>query len=217
MQIKNIENIISLIENQIRCFKVPAVTIVAKKKEPYLILISCIISLRTKDNVTEKASERLFKLAKTPYEMVKLSSCAIEKAVYPAGFYRIKAKNILEISETVINKYSGKVPDKLEELLKLKGVGRKTANLVLTVGFNKYGICVDTHVHRISNRLGWVKTKKPEETEFALKEVLPKKEWIKINDTLVTFGQNVCAPISPKCTTCNVYKLCPKIGVGKSR
>lgn len=209
--------VISLIENQVKPFKTPAVTVIGKKKNPYLILISCIISLRTKDDVTEKASERLFKLAKTADEMIKLSGNEIEKAIYPAGFYKIKAKNILEISETLINRYSSKVPDTLEELLKLKGVGRKTANLVITVGFNKDGICVDTHVHRISNRLGWVKTKSPEETEFALKKELPKKYWIPINDLLVTFGQNVCLPLSPKCSICNVEKLCPKTGVMKRR
>lgn len=217
MKNSNFNAILSLIDVQIKPFKVPAVTVVAREKDPYLVLISCIISLRTKDDVTGKASTRLFKLAKTPYEMVELSAGKIEKAIYPAGFYRVKARNILEISETLIREYSGKVPDSVDELVKLKGIGRKTANLVVTVGYNKYGICVDTHVHRISNRLGFVGTKTAGETELALRKVLPKKYWIQYNDRLVTFGQNVCTPISPKCSICFVERLCPKIGVGKKR
>jgi endonuclease III len=180
-------------------------------------LISCLISLRTKDQVTGEASTRLFGLARTPQAMLALSASTIARAIYPAGFYRTKAKTIRELSRSLIERYGGKVPDELDTLLTLKGVGRKTANLVVTMGFGKPGICVDTHVHRISNRLGIVTTKTPELTESALRQVLPRRHWISYNDLLVTFGQNVCKPISPLCTTCPVNDLCPRMAVGKHR
>jgi endonuclease-3 len=149
--------------------------------------------------------------------MLRLPAARIARTIYPAGFYRTKAKTIRALCRTLLEKHGGKVPGDLESLLTLKGVGRKTANLVLTIGFGKPGICVDTHVHRISNRLGIVRTKSPEQTEFALRKVLPGRHWILYNDLLVTFGQNVCKPISPLCSTCPVNPLCPRIGVGKHR
>ena len=149
--------------------------------------------------------------------MLKLTARKIEKAIFPVGFYRTKAKNICAICRALLEKYSGKVPDEIDELLKLKGVGRKTANLVVTLGYRKPGICVDTHVHRISNRWGYVRTKNPKETEFALRAKLPTQYWIEYNDLLVTFGQHLCRPISPMCSRCQVKKYCARVGVGISR
>ena len=199
-------------------FKDPAVTQVAEKtRDPYRVLISCVISLRTKDDVTAAATERLFSRADTPEKMRRLPLQEIEALIFPAGFYRNKARHIRQISEILQEKYAGRVPDTLEDLLALPGVGRKTANLVLSVGFGKPAICVDTHVHRIANRMGWVSTKTPEQTEMSLREKLPRPFWIEINDLLVTFGQNVCKPISPLCSKCPVTAYCRRIGVDRSR
>ena len=215
---KRIEKIVETLKAALKKYGDPVVTKVAKeKRSPYRVLISTLLSLRTKDETTLKASERLFKVADTPEKMLKLSKEQIEKLIYPVGFYHRKAEQILKISKILIEKYDGKVPDKLDELLKLPGVGRKTANLVLNEGFGKLGICVDTHVHRISNRLGLVKTKTPEQTEFALRKILPKKYWIIFNTLLVTLGQNICTPISPKCSICPIEQYCPKVGVTKHR
>jgi len=195
-----------------------AVGIVAtESRDPFRVLISCLISLRTKDEVTGAASARLFHLARTPQSIASLSEAMIARAIYPAGFYRTKAATIRGICHTLLDQHDGKVPDTMEALLALKGVGRKTANLVLTIGFGKPGICVDTHVHRISNRLGIVATKTPEKTEAALRQVLPRRHWIPYNDLLVTFGQNLCKPISPLCSVCPVRESCPQIGVGLRR
>jgi len=186
-------------------------------RDPFQILISCLISLRTEDEVTGQASARLFHLAQTPRTLAHLPATTIANAIYPAGFYRTKARTIKEVSRTILERHDGNVPDEMDALLAFKGVGRKTANLVLTIGFGIPGICVDTHVHRISNRLEIVKTKTPEQTEFALRKVLPRRHWIPYNDLLVTFGQHVCKPISPLCGTCPVRDLCMRIGVGKHR
>ena len=171
------------------------------------------IHLRTKDDVTREASKRLYKLAETPEKMVRLKRNTIEKAIFPAGFYRNKAKTILNVCKVIIETHDGKVPSDIDELLSIKGVGRKTANLVITKGYCLPGICVDTHVHRISNRFGYVSTKTPEGTEFALREKLPKEYWIEFNDLLVAFGQNVCKPISPLCSQCLVHDHCMRVGV----
>ncbi len=196
----------------------PSVTLVGKKwKSPYLVLVSCLLSLRTKDETTLPASQRLFALAQTPQHMLKLSFRDIERAIYPVGFYHTKARRILDISRSLMMHFKGGVPDTLEGLLSLKGVGRKTANLVLVEGFGKPGICVDTHVHRITNRLGYVKTRTPEKTEAALRERLPKAFWKDINWVLVLWGQNVCRPVSPKCSVCPVSRQCRKIGVVSHR
>jgi endonuclease-3 len=197
---------------------VPIVTLVAEtSNDPFRVLISTVLSLRTKDETTAVASKRLFKLADNPADMIKLSEKEIIKAIYPVGFYNTKAKNIKSICRDLISKYGSKVPDEIDELLKLDGVGRKTANLVVTLGYNKPGVCVDTHVHRISNRLGYIKTKTPDETETALRKKLPKKYWIDYNSLLVSFGQHLCRPISPFCSRCPVIKFCDRVGVGKSR
>ena len=196
----------------------PSVTLVGKRwKNPFLVLISCVLSLRTRDQVTLPASERLFRLADTPQKMVQLDTKTIEKTIYPVGFYKTKAKNIKSICHDLIYRFFGNVPDEMEALLSLRGVGRKTANLVLTEGFGKLGICVDTHVHRISNRLGYVKTKTPEETEWALRKKLPERFWIEYNTLLVMWGQNICKPISPLCSKCPLFKLCRRIGIKKYR
>jgi len=214
---KEINVAISRIKKAVKAWRTPAVTVVAREKDPFKVLISCIISLRTQDSTTAGASARLFGLAATPAAMLKLDAPAIEKAIYPAGFYRNKAKSILEICRMLMSAYGGKVPDEIDELLKLPGVGRKTANLVVTIGFGKPGICVDTHVHRITNRWGYVTTKTPEKTEMALREKLPERYWLEINDLLVTFGQNLCKPVSPMCSTCPVREFCEMRGVGKHR
>jgi endonuclease-3 len=185
--------------------------------DPFRILIGCVISLRTKDEVTYPATERLFAKATTPAAMAKLTEATIAKAIYPAGFYRTKAKQIRAISKILRDRHHGRVPDTIEALLTLPGVGRKTANLTVTLGYGKPGICVDTHVHRIVNRLGWVVTKTPDDTEDELRRILPKRWWIPINETLVRHGQQVCKPISPVCSACPVERRCGRVGVGTSR
>lgn len=178
---------------------------------PYLVLIACILSLRTNDRTTYPATLRMLELAKTPKEMKNVKVEDLAKAIYPVGFYENKAKQIIELSRQIDEELDGKVPDTIEELVEFNGVGRKTANLVLSQGFNKPAICVDVHVHRIFNRLGYVCTKNPEETEFALREKLPQKYWIDINTLLVTHGQNVCKPTKPKCSECPIADYCAKI------
>jgi endonuclease-3 len=185
--------------------------------DPFRILIACILSLRTQDTTTGPAAERLFALADTPAALAALPAARIAKAIYPVGFYRTKARVVRQLAKDLIARFGGRVPDDLDALLTLKGVGRKTANLVVTIGFGKPGICVDTHVHRISNRLGYVRTKTPDETEMALRATLPRRYWIGYNDLLVTFGQNVCVPVSPKCSACPVRTLCRRVGVTTSR
>jgi endonuclease III len=213
-----IHDAMAILTDAVKGWVSPAVTIVATRDhDPFKVLISCILSLRTKDQVTAEASARLFALADTPERLSRLDIHEIEAAIYPAGFYRVKAQQIREISRQLAEAYGSRVPDDLDELLKFKGVGRKTANLVLTLGYGKAGICVDTHVHRICNRWGYLATKTPEQTEIALRKKLPPEYWIVINDLLVTFGQNQCTPVSPKCSTCPLYRFCDRIGVTKFR
>lgn len=189
----------------------------ANGPDPYRILVGCVLSLRTKDEVTYPATERLFAKARDPEGMLKLTQAAIAKTIYPVGFYRTKAKQIRAISKILLSRHGGRVPETIDELLLLPGVGRKTANLTVTLGFGKPGICVDTHVHRIANRLGWVATATPDDTEAALRRRLPKRWWIPINETLVRHGQQVCKPISPICSACPVTRRCLKLGVGLRR
>ena len=196
----------------------PSVSIIAEREnDPYKVLIATLISLRTKDEVTLIASERLFRLAKDPYAMVSLAEEAIQKAIYPAGFYKTKAKNIRLISEILISRYNANVPDTQAELLSLPGVGIKTANLTLNLGYQIDAICVDCHVHQIANRLGWVETKTPEQTEQALQLVMPRRFWIPLNELLVRYGQLICTPVSPFCSKCPEVERCPKIGIVRSR
>lgn len=180
-------------------------------KDPYLVLIACILSLRTNDRTTYPATCRMLELAKTPQKMMQVDEDTLAEAIYPVGFYKNKARQIIELSRQIVEKYNGKVPDSIEELCKFNGVGRKTANLVMTLGFGVPAICVDVHVHRIFNRLGYIKTSTPEETEFALRKKLPVEYWIPINTLLVTHGQNVCRPINPKCSECPVFAYCDKL------
>jgi endonuclease-3 len=216
--LKNLPKMLAVLRRQTRQWKQPIVGTFAHGEHAlFKILVSTVLSLRTKDKTTEEASHRLFREAQTPKELLKLSVLEIEKLIYPVGFYRTKAKNLLKICEILEKRFGGKVPDTMEDLLSLPGVGRKTANLVMTVGHNQLGICVDTHVHRISNRWGLVKTKTPEETEMRLRTILPKRYWIEYNDLLVAFGQNLCVPVSPFCSRCKLSGLCPKLHVGKHR
>jgi len=214
----NIRKVIQFLENEIRTWELPIVSALAEEEsDPFQILISTILSLRTKDEVTAKATERLFALAETPQEMLRLSEEDIITAIYPVGFYRNKAKTILYICSELIDRFDSKVPDTIEQLLTLKGVGRKTANLVVTLGYNREGLCVDTHVHRISNRLGYVRTKTPDDTEFALRGKLPSEYWSRYNTLMVAFGRHICLPISPFCSRCPVTGYCNKVNVTRSR
>ena len=212
---RRIDEVVRRLKRLIRRWEEPVVG--RYKSDPFTTLISCLLSLRTKDATTAAASQRLFALARTPQAMQRLSIPAIERAIYPVGFYRTKARTIHHVCRTLIERYEGQVPSELEELLTIKGVGRKTANLVVTLAFRQPGICVDTHVHRISNRWGYVRTTTPEQTEFALRRRLPRRHWIIFNDLLVTFGQHLCHPTSPWCSRCPLESLCPKLGVRHSR
>lgn len=203
----DIDKIIDIIEKQ-NLPKSDFVKFMETLDSPFLVLIFCILSLRTKDETTYPASLRLFKLGREPKDFLLVSEDAVQKAIYPVGFYRNKAKNIIKIAKILAGQFNSVVPDDVDELCKLPGVGRKTANLVVAKGFNKPAICVDVHVHRICNRLGYVSTKNPDETEIKLREILPKKHWKVINTLFVTFGQNICKPISPKCSTCPVNMYC---------
>ena len=197
---------------------VPALTKIARReRNPFLVLIGCLLSLRTKDAVTDAAMERLLQKARTPEEILSLSNEELERIIYPVGFYRTKARVLKGVSKVILEDYGSRVPSTMEELLKLKGVGRKTANIVITEGFGRPGIAVDTHVHRISNRLGAVRTKNPHETEKELEKVLPQKYWIIYNTLLVTHGQRTCTPLSPFCSRCPIFDLCKRVGVTKSR
>ena len=217
----NIQKAIPVLKNQVRKLDLPWLENMVNnspvKRDPFKVLISCILSLRTQDKTTGIASERLFKAAPDVKAMSGLSAKKIEKTIYPVGFYKTKAVRIRELSRVLIKDHNSTVPDSIDELLKLKGVGRKTANLVVTLGYRKPGICVDTHVHRINNRWGYVKTKNPEQTEFALRKKLPRKYWLEINGLLVAFGQGICRPISPFCSKCSIEKFCDKVGVKRHR
>ncbi len=214
----DIHAVIRILRREVRKWEVPVVGVVAEEtRDPFKILISCLLSLRTQDETTAGASRRLFALAGTPEGMLRLPLQKIERAIYPVGFYKTKAKSIHSICGDLLERYGGRAPDEIDELLTLKGVGRKTANLVVTLGYDKDGICVDTHVHRISNRWGYIRTKTPEATESALRKKLPRKHWKIYNDLLVTFGQNLCRPISPFCGQCAIASYCRRVGVKSSR
>lgn len=219
-QLQHLDELFRAIKQEVRPYGQP---IVSRPKSdipdtPFVTLISCILSLRTKDEVTEQASRRLLKKYFTPEKILTLSQQQIASLIYPVGFYKTKAKRIKEISKTVLTKYNGKVPEDFDELMTLKGVGRKTANIVMVYGFKKHGFLpIDTHCHRIPNRLGWIHTKTPEETEQALKKVLPERYWDDFNDLFVRFGQTICVPVSPFCSRCPVARYCKKIGVTTSR
>jgi len=182
---------------------------VDEKFTPFQVLVATILSARTRDEQSEKISRKLFKKVRMPHDLLKFDEEQLAREIYPIGFYRTKAKNLIKLAKILVEEYDGRVPDKMEELLKLPGVGRKTANIVLAYAFNKPAIAVDTHVHRIFNRWGFLKTKKPEETEMELRKKLPKKLWRKVNNLLVNFGKNICKPIRPLCDKCPLNSLCP--------
>jgi endonuclease-3 len=215
---RTIDKVMSTLRQEAASWNAPVVTQMASlSRDPYQVLIACLLSLRTRDETTGPAARRLFALADTPQKMLTLTKAQIEKAIYPVGFYKTKSQIVHDISQELIDKHGGRVPDEIDELLTFKGVGRKTANLVVTLGYQKPGICVDTHVHRITNRWGYVETEDPEETEMALRGKLPPQYWIEINDLLVAMGQTICHPTSPKCSLCPVEKYCAKIEVTRSR
>lgn len=218
MKTNEIHEAIRILRQEVPKWKTPAVTVVAERdRSPFAVLISCILSLRTKDETTAQAFKRLKKRARSPKGILNIPQDELAQIIYPVGFYNNKARDIHHICRDLIERYDGQVPDSIEELLTLKGVGRKTANLVMTLGHGLPGICVDVHVHRIANRWGYVKTKTPDETEFALRKKLPPEYWIEINDLLVTYGQNLCAPVSPKCSQCLLDSFCRRRGVTKHR
>ena len=218
MKDSDIHRIIRILTEECRHFEKPIVTKVSEQYEPFRVLISTVLSARTRDKVTGEASMRLFECADTPEGIAELPVEKIRDCIYPVGFYKTKAVNIRKLCRQLTDEFGGGVPDEIDELLKLPGVGRKTANLVVTLAFRKPGICVDTHVHRISNRLGYVDTRTPEQTEYRLRDKLPRKYWPVYNDLLVAYGQNVCRPVRPLCEQCRLVRLCAygkKQGAGK--
>jgi endonuclease-3 len=215
---RGVSRVLRVLRREAPSWNAPIVSFIAvQHRDPFRTLISCILSLRTKDATTAAASLRLFEKAHTPDAILALAPKTLERLIYPVGFYRTKARVIRGICSDLIDKFDGRVPDEIDALLTLKGVGRKTANLVVTAAYGKPGICVDTHVHRISNRWGLVRTKTPDKTEIALREVLPARHWLEYNGILVAFGQTICHPTSPWCSRCKISTLCPRIGVVHSR
>jgi len=218
MTARTIGHVVRTLRIHVRAWRPTAVSeVAAAERDPFRVLVACLLSLRTQDTTTRPAAERLFRLAATPADTLRLRPAQIERAIFPVGFYRTKARVILGVARDLLDRFGGRVPAEIDTLLTLKGVGRKTANLVRTVGFGKPGICVDTHVHRISNRLGFVRTETPEQSEFALRAKLPRRYWLEYNDLLVAFGQNVCRPIAPLCSRCPVRVVCHRVGVTTSR
>lgn len=213
-----VSGVLSAMRRAVAGEKLPSVSDIARRGgDPFRILISTLLSLRTKDDVTDAASARLFALAPTAHDLARLDVKRIEQAIYPAGFYRTKARTVRDVARRLEEEFGGKVPDTIDALLEFKGVGRKTAALVVSLGYGTPAVCVDTHVHRISNRLGWVRARTPEQTEQTLMEIVPRARWIDVNEIMVAFGQRVCTPLSPRCSTCPVGPSCPRVGVGKHR
>jgi endonuclease III len=217
VKLKDLAFSLRYIRKSIKAWPIPAVTAISFEQNAFKVLVSCLLSLRTRDEVTYAASKRLFDLARSPKKLLHLNPEQIEKAIYPVAFYRNKTLSLYEICRSIVYKNKGKVPDSLDKLLSLKGVGRKTANLTLVLGFNKLGICVDIHVHRIMNRWGFVKTKSPDDTELELRQKLPRRYWMEINNLLVSFGQNICKPQSPYCSKCGILEYCEQVGVTRYR
>jgi endonuclease III len=215
MRSEDIHEVVRVLRKEVRQWPVPAIG--NYLETPFTVLVSCILSLRTQDKTTNAASDRLFAMASTPKTMLATPVGSIQKAIYPVSFYRVKAKTIHAICDELLTRFGGEVPSTIDELLTLPGVGRKTANIVVTLAFRQAGIAVDTHVHRISNRLGYVKTKTPDDTEMALRKKLPPRYWIVFNDLLVAYGQNLCKPISPFCSRCKIAVYCRRVGVKSKR
>lgn len=212
------ERVIGSLRARLASATMPSVSAIARAEHsPFQVLVSTMISLRTKDEVTRSASRRLLSVAPTPAALSALSESRIAELIYPAGFYRTKATHLREACRLIIDRHAGTVPSSVEELTALPGVGRKTANLVLGLGFGIHAICVDTHVHRIANRCGWADTRTPADTELALQRVLPRRYWIEINELLVAYGQSTCTPVSPHCSSCAIAWQCQRVGVARSR
>lgn len=213
-----IEKVFDILEKESKKWDVPVVTLIAmQENDPFKVLMSTIISLRTKDEVTIEASKRLYKILVEPKNIFNLTTQEIEKAIYPSAFYKRKTIQIKSMCETIVRDFNSIVPNEIDTLLTFPGVGRKTANLVLSEGYKIPAMCVDVHVHRISNRFGYIKTKNPDETEFKLRKILPQKYWIRYNSLLVAFGQSLCRPVSPFCSKCPVIEFCERKDIGKSR
>jgi endonuclease III len=214
---KNISSVMERLSKEFSSNKKTTLNRMRQKPDPFKILISCLLSLRTQDKNTEKVSKKLFSVADTPEKIARIPIKKLEKLIYSSGHYKKKARILKHISNVLIKEYKGKVPEKKEDLLSIKGIGPKTANIVLAFAFNKLVLPVDTHCHRIPNRLGWVKTKNPEQTEKELEKILPKKYWAEFNSIFVQFGKTICQPISPWCSKCPVNKYCERVGVLRSR
>lgn len=217
MNSKTLDDVFAILAEEAAKLREPIVSRVAHEYDAFQVLISTMLSLRTKDATTEEAYTRLYAKAQSPGQILGLTLPEIEEAIFPVGFYRTKARNIREVAKILVEKYGGKVPGDMDALLELPGVGRKTANLVVILSFGGMGICVDTHVHRITNRWGYVRTRTPDETEMRLREILPKKYWRVINDYLVPYGQFICTPVGPFCSRCRIFDHCARVGVKKSR
>jgi len=211
------KKIMQILENYFNYTKRTTLNKMRAKPDPFKILISCLLSLRTQDKNTEKSSKRLFEVASTPEQILNLPTKKLEKLIYSSGHYKKKSKTLKSVSKEILEKFSGKVPDNEQDLLSIKGVGRKTANIVLNFAYDKQVLPIDTHCHRIPNRLGWLKTKNPEQTEQELMKILPKKYWKEFNAIFVLFGKTICKPISPWCSKCPVEDYCEKVGVIKNR
>ncbi len=217
MEKNNIEIIMKILSRVYPSNKKTTLNRMRKKPDAFKILISCLLSLRTQDKNTEKVSRRLFEVADTPKGILKLPIKRLEKLIFSSGHYKKKSRTLKYVSKIILKKFKGKVPDTKEELLSIKGIGPKTANIVLAFAFGKSVLPIDTHCHRIPNRLGWVKTKSPEQTEKELEKILPKKYWNEFNAIFVQFGKTICRPLSPFCSQCPVNKYCKKVGVGRFR
>jgi endonuclease-3 len=215
----DMQKVFTVLRQETKNFVPPAIDQIVKEfgQDPFLILISCLLSLRTRDVTSVKVSRILFSRAKTPQEILAIPISELEKMFHPIGFFRSKAHTVQSVCYELINRFDGKVPHTEQELLSIKGIGQKTANAVLGYAFNIPALCVDTHVHQIANRLGWVKTKTPDQTEKELKKIVPVENWIELNRLFVLWGQNICTPVRPFCSHCAIAHLCPKIGVTNPR
>ncbi len=217
MKEKNFQEIMETLKKIYNSIDKTTLNRMRTKPDPFKVLISCLLSLRARDENTEKVSNQLFAVVNTPEELVKIPTEKLEKIIFSSGHYKKKARVLQSVSNDLITRFNSKVPNKKDELLSIKGIGPKTANIVLAFAFNQPVIPVDTHVHRIPNRIGWVETKKPEQTEQELMKILPKEYWADVNAIFVQFGRDICQPVSPKCSTCPINKYCKRIGIQRSR
>ena len=214
---KDIPKIMQILEKHFNFSERTTLNRMRKRPDAFKILISCLLSLRTQDKNTEKVSKKLFAVADTPEKIIKLPTKRLEKLIFSSGHYKKKSRVLKHVSSEILKKFEGKVPKTKEELMSIKGIGPKTANIVLCFAFNKNVLPIDTHCHRLPNRLGWVKTKTPEQTEKELEKILPKRYWKEFNGMFVLFGKTVCQPISPFCSKCPISRYCKRVRVKRSR